>query len=113
MNTKSSAAGVMSFWRVCFVREAFARGSEGGEDDPDTLGSQVKNWMEVDFWGFRINRAVLGVVEPYQKVCGDRVWKMWKYWRRRSESLFLYVENGDAVSLSCEQDRYGERPGEW
>lgn len=25
---------------------------------------------------------------------------MWKYWGRRSESGFLYVENGDAVSLS-------------
>ncbi len=56
---------------------------------------------EFSFWGFRINRAVLKVVEPYQKEyvvtgygrCGNT----------GAEGLkadFLYVENGDAVSLS-------------
>ncbi len=97
MNTKEiSGKRQMEFLAgFDFVREAgTAGGSEGGEDYPETLDSfGVKNWMRSFlFGGFRINRAVLKVVEPYQKeVRGDRVWKMWKYWGRRSEADSLYV----------------------
>ena len=48
-------------------------------------------------------------------VCGDRVWKMWKYWGRRSESgFFVCGEWGCCQSLPGEGlDRYGEWTGEW
>ena len=56
---------------------------------------------EFDFWGFRINRAVLKVVEPFQKEyvvsgygrCGNTGAEALK-------SDCLYVEYGVAVCLS-------------
>ena len=106
MNTKEiSGRRQMEFLTgFDFVREAGTAGEvKAAKMIRDTLDSfGVKNRMEeFDFWGFRINRAVLKVVEPYQKEyvvtgygrCGNT----------GAEGLkadFLYVENGDAVSLS-------------
>lgn len=106
MNTKEiSGKRQMEFLAgFDFVREAGTAGEvKAAKMIRDTLDSfGVKNWMEeFSFWGFRINRAVLKVVEPYQKEyvvtgygrCGNT----------GAEGLkadFLYVENGDAVSLS-------------
>ena len=106
MNTKEiSGRWQMGFLAgFDFVREAGTAGEvKAAKMIRDTLDSfGVKNRMEeFDFWGFRINRAVLKVVEPYQKEyvvtgygrCGNT----------GAEGLkadFLYVENGDAVSLS-------------
>lgn len=106
MNTKEiSGKRQMEFLAgFDFVREAGTVGEvKAAKMIRDTLDSfGVKNRMEeFDFWGFRINRAVLKVVEPYQKEyvvtgygrCGNT----------GAEGLkadFLYVENGDAVSLS-------------
>ena len=106
MNTKEiSGRRQMEFLAgFDFVREAGTVGEvKAAKMIRDTLDSfGVKNRMEeFDFWGFRINRAVLKVVEPYQKEyvvtgygrCGNT----------GAEGLkadFLYVENGDAVSLS-------------
>ena len=87
--------------RICLILEGCYPYIFGGVS---TWMHQYINEMkehEFDFWGFRINRAVLKVVEPYQKEyvvtgygrCGNT----------GAEGLkadFLYVENGDAVSLS-------------
>ena len=106
MNTKEiSGRRQMEFLAgFDFVREAGTAGEvKAAKMIRYTLDSfGVKNRMEeFDFWGFRINRAVLKIVEPYQKEyvvtgygrCGNT----------GAEGLkadFLYVENGDAVSLS-------------
>ena len=106
MNTKEiSGRRQMEFLTgFDFVREAGTAGEvKAAKMIRDTLDSfGVKNRMEeFDFLGVRINRAVLKVVEPYQKEyvvtgygrCGNT----------GAEGLkadFLYVENGDAVSLS-------------
>ena len=84
MNTKEiSGRRQMEFLTgFDFVREAGTAGEvKAAKMIRDTLDSfGVKNRMEeFDFWGFRINRAVLKVVEPYQK----------EYWGRRSESGFF------------------------
>lgn len=106
MNTKEiSGKRQMEFLAgFDFVREAGTAGEvKAAKMIRDTLDSfGVKNWMEeFSFWGFRINRAVLKVVEPYQKEyvvtgygrCGNTGAEGMK-------ADFLYVENGDAVSLS-------------
>ena len=72
MNTKEfSGRRQMEFLAgFDFVREAGTAGEvKAAKMIRDTLDSfGVKNWMEeFDFWGFRINRAVLKVMEPYQK----------------------------------------------
>jgi len=101
MNTKEiSGRRQMEFLTgFDFVREAGTAGEvKAAKMIRDTLDSfGVKNRMEeFDFWGFRINRAVLKVVEPYQKEyvvtgygrCGNT----------GAEGLkadFLYVENGE------------------
>lgn len=88
-----------------FIREA---GSEGEVKAAELIrdfldGFGAKSRMEeFPFYGFRMKRAVLKVVEPYQKEyvvtgygrCGNT----------SGEGLrapFLYVENGDDISLSC------------
>ena len=106
MNTKEfSGRRQMEFLAgFDFVREAGTAGEvKAAKMIRDTLDSfGVKNWMEeFDFWGFRINRAVLKVMEPYQKEyvvtgygrCGNTG-------EEGLKAPFLYVENGDAVSLS-------------
>ena len=87
-----------------FIREAGSEGEvKAAELLRDTLDSfGVENRMEgFSFWGFRINRAVLKVVEPYQKEyvvtgygrCGNTL-------EEGLQAPFLYVENGDDISLS-------------
>lgn len=90
--------------RFDFIREA---GSEGEVKAAELIrdfldGFGAKSRMEeFPFYGFRMKRAVLKVVEPYQKEyvvtgygrCGNTL-------EEGLQVPFLYVENGDDISLS-------------
>lgn len=106
MNTKEiSGKRQMEFLSgFDFIREA---GSDGEVRAAELIGDSldgfgVENRMEeFSFWGFRINRAVLKVVAPYRKEyvvtgygrCGNTP-------EEGVRAPFLYVENGDDISLS-------------
>lgn len=106
MNTNEiSGARQMEFLTgVDFVREA---GTEGERNAAEMIrkaleGSGVECREEVfSFCGFRINKAVLKVTEPYEKEyvvsgygrCGNTL-------DEGLQAPFLYVENGDDISLS-------------
>ena len=87
-----------------FIREAGSDGevkaAELIRDFLDGFGAKGR-MEEFPFYGFRMKRAVLKVVEPYQKEyvvtgygrCGNTL-------DEGLQAPFLYVENGDDISLS-------------
>lgn len=111
MNTKEiSGKRQMDFLAgFDFIREA---GTDGEKKAAEMIRKTLESFgaesreEEFSFYGFRINKATLKVTEPYEKEytvtgygrCGNTS-------EEGLKAAFLYVENGDDISLSQAKDK--------